>query len=234
MKILLTILLLLAGIFCYSQPDLNVQTNEIAQINELENIVRQFNYTRIENPKEIIVDGSPYLDEQFVEGTVALTTGVIYTKIPLRLNLYNEEIEFRNQSGKVFNINNPAAIREVTIGNAKYIFTDYKMHKKNIKILAEIISEGNISLLKHHQVKLTDARPAQTHRPSQPPRLVKMNSEYLIRKNNGIAEPFKSKKELLTILSDKREKAKEIISQHQLSLKNEQDLVTIIKHINDN
>ena len=169
-----------------------------------------------------------------MEGVVALTTGALYTRIPLRLNLYNEEIEFRNRSGKVFNINNPDAICEVTIGNAKYIYTKSNIHKENKKILAEIISEGNISLLKHYRIKLTEARPAQTHRAAQPPKLVKMPPEYLIRRNNGNAEPFKSEKELLALLSDKRDKAREIIRQQKFSLKNEQDLATIIKYLNEN
>lgn len=234
MKRFLTIFLLLTSLFCFSQPDLNVQTNEITQINELENIVRQFNYSRNTEPKEVTIEGSAYLEEDFVKGTVVLSTGAIYTHIPLRLNIYNEEIEFRNQSGKVFNINNPAGIRKVTMGDTKFIYTESKFHKENKKILAEIITEGTFSLLKHHRVKLTEGRPAQTHRAVQPPRLVKMPSEYMIRKNNGIAEPFKNEKELLSLLSDKRDKAKEFISRQKLSVKNEHDLVSIIKYINEN
>lgn len=216
-----------------AQPNLNVQTNEIAQINELENIVRQFNYTRNVTPKELHIEGSAYLDEQFREGIVALTNGVAYQKIPLRLNVFNEEIEFRNPAGRVFNINNPESVRELIIGNTKYIYTDIRSNKENKKILAEVIEEGNVSLLKHHRVRLTEGRAEQTHRPAQPPKLVRMPAEYLIRKTDGIAQLIKNEKDLLTLLPEKKEEIKGLLAQQKLSVKEEQDLVTLVKQLNE-
>lgn len=232
MKRFLTILLLLASLFSFSQPDLNVQTNEIAQINELENIVRQFNYTRITKPSEVAIEGSAYLDEQFTEGVVSLTNGAIYRKIPLRLNIFNEEVEFRNRSGKIFNINNPDSIRELKIGETKFIYTNLKLHHKTQKVLAEVIEEGNISLLKHYRIILTEPRPAQTHRQAQPPKFVKAPAEYLIQMENGQAHLFKNKKELLHLFVQQKEKLDDWIDQENLSIKNEQDLSSIVKFLN--
>ena len=224
--------LVLMSLWSMAQPDLRVQTNEIRQVNELENIVRQFNYTRNVTPKELNVEGSAYLDEQFKEGIVALTTGATYKKIPLRINVYNEEIEFRNPQGKIFNINNPASIRELIIGETKFIYADIRSNNEIKKVLAEVIEEGNISLLKHHRIRLTDSRPEQIHRPAQPPRFVRMPSEYLIRKEDGMAEPIKTEKDLLKILPEKHEKIKALLNQQKLSVKEEQDLATILRHLN--
>lgn len=223
---------LLINLYTYAQPNLNVRTDEIAQINELENIVRQFNYTRNVEAKEIEVEGSAYLDEQFVEGMVTLTTGTTYHKIPLRLNAYNEEIEFRNPRGKVFNINNPASIQELLIGETKFIYTDIKTHHGTQKVLAEVLEEGHFCLLKHHRIRLTDGRAEQTHRAAQPPKLVKMPSEYLIQKAGGMAEPIKNEKELLLAIPEKKEEVKELINKKNLSVKNEQDLATIVRLLN--
>lgn len=232
MKYFFISLLLLMSSFGIAQPDLKVHTNEISQINELENIVREFNYTRNVSPKEVKIEGSAYLDEQFVEGIVALTTGVTYHKIPLRLNVYNEEIEFRNPRGTIFNINNPASIRELTIGKAKFLYTDIKSNKQTKKVLAEVIEEGNFSLLKHHRIRLTEPRAEQTHRAAQPPRLVKMPPEYLIRNTNGITVPIRNEKDLLAIVPEKKEEIKKLIRQRELSVKDEQDLVTLIRMLN--
>lgn len=232
MKYFFTSLLVLISVLSMSQPNLKVQTDEIRQINELENIVRQFNYTRNVTPKELNIEGSAYLDEQFVEGIVALTTGATYQKIPLRLNVYNEEIEFRNQRGEVFSINNPESIRELIIGETKYIYTDIKSHHETKKVLAEVIEEGSISLLKHHRIKLTQAQAEQIHRAAKAPRLVRMPSEYLIQKANGIAEPIKNEKDLFSAIPEKREDLKGLIAQQNLSVKDEQDLATIVRLLN--
>ena len=178
------------------------------------------------------VEGSAYLDEQFIVGVVALSTGVKYSGIPLRYNVYNDLIEFRNNSGKVFNINNPEAISELSIGDSKFIYTDCKLHKNNKKLFTEVISEGDISLLKHHRIKLKPAKQAEIHKPAQPPMLVKMPSEYLIKKSDGNAQLFRNKKELLMLLSDKSEEINELIKQQNLSINEEKDLVTIVGYYN--
>lgn len=232
MKLLITVFALFVSVYSFGQANLRVQTNEIAQIGDLENIVRAWsiNNTYVTNIED--VEGSAYMDEQFINGVVTLNTGAKYSSIPLRYNVFNDLIEFRNNSGKVFNINNPEAISELTIGDSKFIYTNCKLHKINEKLFVEVISEGNISLLKRHRMKLQPAKQAETHRPAQPLKLVKMPSEYLIKKGSGEAQIFKNKKELLMLLSDKKEEISELINQQKLSLNDEKDLATIVGYYN--
>lgn len=232
MKLLITVLALCLSVYSFAQAGLRIQTNEVAQINDLENVVRAWSLNNTYEMKAEDVEGSAYLVEQFIVGVVALNTGAKYSGIPLRYNVYNDMIEFRNNSGKVFNINNPEAISELTIGDSKFIYTDCKLHKKNEKLFAEVISEGNVSLLKRHRMKLQPAKKAETHRPAQAPKLVKIPSDYLIRKSDGNTQLFSNKKELLMLLSDKSEEINELIEQQNLSINDEKDLVTIIGYYN--
>lgn len=234
MKLLFTAFALLLSVYSFGQPDLNVQTNERAQVGDLENIVRAWSLNHTLELKTEDVEGSAYLNEEFINGTVALNTGVIYSDIPLRYNVYNDLIEFRSTSGKVFNINNPEAINQLSIGNSKFIYTDCKLHKKSEKLFVEVISEAGVSLLKRHKMKLNPPKEAETHKPAQPYMLVKMPSEYLIRKSDGTTQLFKTKKELLLLLSDKSEKIDELIKHQKLSVNNENDLVAIVKYYNEN
>lgn len=215
-----------------AQPDLKVRTDEIGQVNAMENLMRALSYTRNIEIKEENIEGSAYLDEQFTDGVVALTTGATYTEVPLRYNVYNDEIEFRNRKGVVFNINNPASIRELTIGKSKFIYTDCKHRNENKKLFAEVIAEGNANLLKHHRIKLVNSKPAQTHRAAEPPKLVKIPSEYMIRTADGPAQLFKNEKELLKLLADKGKEIKELIKQQNLSIHQEEDLLAIIRFYN--
>lgn len=232
MKFLFTTLALFVSIFTFAQATLSVRTNEVAQANDLENLLRELSYTRNEEPKVENIEGSVYLNEEFVDGTVALTTGEKYSNIPLRYNIYNDEIEFRNTRGQLFNINNPDVIQNLTIGETKFIYIEYKLKKENKKLFAEVLSEGDVSLLKHNRLKLMPSQQAQLHKEAQPPRLVKIPSEYLIRKADGSAQLFNNEKELLTILADKGEKINSLIDQQKLSVNKEDDLIKIINYYN--
>lgn len=231
MKLFTTSLFILCFLYSFGQADLHVQTNEIAQINDLENMLRSMNYIASTEFTEEDIEGSAYLDEQFINGTVTLTTGVVYSNIPLRYNAYNDLIEFRGRSNEIFNINNPDGIRELTIGESKFIYTGSFDNKQNKKIFAEVITEGTITLLKHHRINLMAAKPAQTHKPAQAPKFIKASSEFLLKKEDGNAWLFKNEKELLGLLSNK-EKIKELIKKEKLSIHKENDLKRIIEFHN--
>ncbi|HET6556497.1 MAG TPA: hypothetical protein VFG54_04225 [Prolixibacteraceae bacterium] len=232
MKPLFTALALFFCLLSFGQATLSVQTNEIAQVNTMENLLRELSYTRELEPKVENIEGSVYLNEEFIDGTVALTTGANYSKIPLRYNVYNEEIEFRNTRGQLFNINNPEGIQALTIGESKFIYTECKLKKENKKLFVEVLSEGNVSLLKHHRLKLMPAKNAQTHTAAQPPKLVKIPSEYMIKTLEGSTMIFKNEKELLNLLADKREAISALIDQQKLSVNKEEDLIKIMDYYN--
>lgn len=232
MKLSITAFAFLTTVSCFAQPDLKVSVNNIAEINDMENLVRELSYTRNVETKIEEIEGSPYLEEQFIEGIVELSTGATYAGIPLRYNVYNDEIEFRNRKGEVYNINNSASIREVIIGESKFVYTDCKIKKENKYLFAEVIREGNVSLLKHHRLRLVASKPAQTHRKAQAPRLIKGPSEYLIRKVDGSTEHFRNEKELVNLLADKSDKIWELINGKKLSVHKEEDIIAIIDYYN--
>lgn len=232
MKLHFTAIALFVSVFSFAQANLSVKTNEIAQVNDFENLLRELSFTRFSETKVENIEGTAYLEEKFIIGIVTLTNGSKYADIPLRYNVYNEEIEFRGQNGKEFNINNPESIRELTIGDSKFIYTDCKLHKENKMLFAEVLSEGKVSLLKHHRVKLVAAKPAESHKAAQPPRLVKASPEYLIRKEDGSTQYFRNEKELVNLLADKSEEIQKLMKVQKLSVHKEEDIIAIVDFYN--
>jgi hypothetical protein len=62
MKLYITVFASLLSIYSFAQPNLNVQTNERAQVNDLENIVREWNFTNSLKLNVEDVEGSAYLN----------------------------------------------------------------------------------------------------------------------------------------------------------------------------
>jgi len=234
MKLLITAFALFLSVCSFGQPNLKVQTDEIGQVNAMENLLRALSYTNSYEIKEADIEGIAYLDENFTDGAVVLTTGAKYSGIPLRYNVYNEQIEFKNLKGEVFNINNPSSINELTIGSSKFIYVNFIHSNKDRHLFAEVLSEGKASLLKHHRLSLQPAKQAETHRAAQPPKFVKIPSEYLIKKEDGNVQLIKSKKELLLMLTDKSKEINEMITKEKLSVKDECDLTRIVNFYNRN
>ena len=233
MKLFLIILTVFASLLCFGQqPNLNTPVDMVDQVSNMENLIRALSFQTSMEPKAENVEGTAYLHDEFENGDVLLATGVKYTGIPLRYNVYNDQIEFRNQAGKVYNINNPEGIRELIIGDSRFIYVGCLRNKKMQGAFVEVISEGHISLLKHHRIKIQPAKPAQTHQEAQAPKFVKIPSEYLIRKADGVGQYFKNEKELLALLSDKKSEISKLISRENLSVNQEKDLIRIINFYN--
>jgi len=234
MKLLITVLALFLSVCSFGQAGLNVKTDEIGQVNAMENLLRALSYSNSIEIKEADVEGVAYLDTNFTDGVVVLTTGAKYADIPLRYNVYNDLIEFKNPKGEVFNINNPSSINELMIGSSKFIYVDFIHSNKEKHLFAEVITEGKASLLKHHRLSLQPAKQAETHRAAQPPKFVKVPSEYLIKKEGGNVQLIKTKKELLMMLTDKSKEINDMIAREKLSVKVESDLARIVDFYNQN
>jgi len=110
----------------------------------------------------------------------------------------------------------------------------FKTTSKDKHLFAEVIAEGKASLLKHHRINLQPAKQAESHRAAQPPKFVKVPSEYLIKKEDGNVQLIKSKKELLLMLTDKSKEINNMIAREKLSVKVESDLKQIVDFYNQN
>ena len=234
MKLLITAIALFLSVCSFGQANLNVKTDEIGQVNAMENLLRALSYSNSLEIKEDDVEGVAYLDTNFTDGAVVLNTGAKYSDIPLRYNVYNDLIEFKNPKGKVFNINDPSSIDELTIGSSKFIYVNFIHSNKEKHLFAEVLSEGKASLLKHHRLSLQPAKQAETHRAAQPPKFVKIPSEYLIKKEGGNVQLVKNKKELLLMLTDRSKEINDMIAREKLSVKEESDLKRIVDFYNQN
>lgn len=233
MKRLFAIIVPLLPIIGYSQqPSLNTPVDMVDMTSNIENLIRALSFPSNTETTELNVEGSAYINEEFTDGMVELSNGKKYSGIPLRYNAYNDLIEFRNKAGKIYNINNPAEVRGLTIGQSKFEYVEGK--KTGSGFFAEVLTDGNTRLLKHYRLKIQPAKPAQTHQEAQPPRFVKIPSEYLIRRPNGDVKPVRNNKDLLSLLADKNTAIEKLIRSERLSVSEEKDLIRIVNFYNAN
>ena len=103
----------------------------IMQMN-LDEFYKQFN-TKEYGHKivgESVVGGSPYEKAEFIPGMVVTKTGVHYIGIPLRYNIYSDEVEYKFRDRGVFVFERPEIIDSVYIGHEKFVYGSYSTGKK--------------------------------------------------------------------------------------------------------
>lgn len=70
------------------------------------------------------IQGSPYLNEFFLPGTIELSDGEIIENVPIRYNVNQDVIEIDND-GEILAINKPDKIRRVSFNERTFIYNPF-------------------------------------------------------------------------------------------------------------
>ncbi len=170
------------------------------------------------------VNGSPYDREEFIPGEIVTTSRQRYTGIPLRLNIYSNEVEFRNEEGKNFNIGVPELIDYVMIGDEKYIYAPYSVANRIQKGYFMVLTEGNAILLQKKNVILKPAEPAGAYKDPVPARFSKTEDDFYLRVLPAEAKRIKNRKDVAEILGDSTPEMEQFIKENKTRFNKAEDL----------
>ena len=188
--------------------------NEVAQNKKME----KFDITSVE--------GSPYLNNEFIKGELVTIDSVQYAGIPLRYNIYNDVIEFKKNDLEL-ELNNNFQLLYAIIDDAVFV------KAKNQEGYFTVQSSGPVYLLEKMNIRYSDAKAASGYRPATLPSFKNLDSDYYIQKKLGEeATVVKNEAELLEQLSDKKEELKVFIKNEKLKVSRGEDLVEIIEYYN--
>lgn len=181
--------------------------------------------------KEQEVAGSPYAQEHFMNGSVIQNDSIIYKQIPLKYNIYNDQILFKHNDGMEFYLAAPEKFKEIRIAGQRYIYRDFLKGNKKTNGYYELLEEGKISLLKKELIVLKEAQQAKAYKDPEPARFIMKPTEYYLLKDGNKIFAVKNEKHLLTLL-DHKEELKAFIKKNKLKTRKAEDLIRIISHYN--
>jgi hypothetical protein len=181
----LTILQLAVNLL-FSQPEIPSTFNQQMMLDNSE----------LEN-----VEGTPYLHEEF-------NTGVIYyggthkiEQIPLRLDLFRDRLEFKNEQGAVMAFVNPERMDQVVIGNEVFIYLS-KSNANKVSGFLKMWNTRSPFLLTKMDIKFKkgeEAKPFDLHEP-RPDRLERIPDKHYIMRDPKEIEKVTSVKKLIRYL----------------------------------
>jgi hypothetical protein len=188
------------------------------------------NYKNILTEKDI--KGSPYLNDEFETGSIYTVQRIQYADIPLRYNIFNDDIEFKTPTGEVQALATPEIVEKAVFGNTLMIYSPYLLGNKNKKGFFIILVEGKASLYAKPNVIFKDATEAAAYKEPEPAMFVKKSDEYFIRIGAGQAQIIGGKKELISAFPDNQDKIDSFISKNKIKINKPESLKELFDYYN--
>ncbi len=173
------------------------------------------------------VEGSPYLNSEFIKGELVTTDSVQYAGLPLRYNVYNDALEFKKNDVEI-ELNERFPLLYAVIDNTTIVKT------KNVEGYFLVRTSGPLYVLEKMNIKFIDGKPASGYRSATKPAFKNFKPEYYIQKDIG-KEAYKidSESDLLNLIPDKKQEVKDLIKKEKLKISKDGDLVEIINYYNN-
>ena len=179
MKKFVLTLFFIAGLtgFLFSQPLSYELKGMMDLLQTSKSISEVTKYTLTEND----IEGSPYLNDEFENGSIYTIQRLHYADIPLRYNIYNDNLEFKTPTGEILALAIPEIVEKAEIGNTLMIYSPYLQANKIKKGFLVVLEEGKISLYAKPGIMFKEATQRGAFKDPEPPKFLKKSDEYFIR-----------------------------------------------------
>ncbi|MGB5944264.1 MAG: hypothetical protein WBG71_15370 [Leeuwenhoekiella sp.] len=177
------------------------------------------------------VQGSPYLNEQFLPATIVLKGKEL--KKPLRLNVYKGVFEFKDRNGNIMNLNADPDI-QVKMKSSLFQVKNLPFNDTEKKCFVETLVDGKFSFYKLYGASFSKGVVAEdTYSVSTPPRFKTFIEYFIVQDAN-----FKSasnvrlkKKDILRYVDDPA--LKKYAKENNIRFKSEEEVVEALNYLND-
>ncbi|MFO7574308.1 MAG: hypothetical protein R6W67_04035 [Bacteroidales bacterium] len=177
------------------------------------------------------VKGTPYLMQDFVEGKIYTKSGDVFPG-EYRFDIFANRVQFMNND-VMYQVAYPDSVSKIEIGETtlKYVeYTDGDEVKKGYFI---VIEDGECLLLRQKNKVWYDALPAKPYQTPEPPRFGNGKDLIFLKNGDAPAEKVAGEKDVLRLMGPREAEAKRIIDREKLKVKKEEDLLKLIKILNE-
>lgn len=221
--------LLFAVIFILAPGTIFAQENYT--IRQLSDMVGQLNWSKNITKGSKDIAGTPYLDEEFKKGDVFYDGEFKITQVPLRLNLYNDEFEYKDKN-TILAFVNPSRIDKIVIENQTYIYVEKNSEHKLfgfVKMwnasLPSVLTKMKIDFLKEEELKpYVEPKPDRFDRAS--------DRHYIMKSKNEVLK-ITSVKKLIKSLENHAVELSEFAKKEKISAGDPEELAKLLVYFHE-
>ncbi len=178
--------------------------------------------------------GSPYLFDEWNQGTITMKDKNVILGKMFRYNLYTQQMQFISGEDTMA-IANPEEIEKIQFGGKTFIFTSYKAQGKDGKGYFELISDGNCRILKRWVVLyhvVDDENLNRNAASGEESNFMRDCNCFLQFGDAPAVQASHNKKEFLNCFNEDQDRVSKFIKQNSIKMKSESDLKAVVDFYN--
>ncbi|WP_273565793.1 hypothetical protein [Maribacter halichondriae] len=183
----------------------------------------------IDDQRDFVVEGSPYLDKEFKPGRWKLANRSSQ-EASMRYNGYYDAIQL-NQNGDTFYLRKSPDVT-AEIGGIRYEFVAYLNHGNLKSGYMTPLNQGNTVLyLRSTKILIPPRRPQHGYDLPKPPKFESRMEYYLKQKNRPAKALLNlSRKEVFAVLWDKYSELRKYAKQNKLDMRSQEEVIQVLKY----
>ncbi|MCD6564386.1 MAG: hypothetical protein J7K53_00430 [Bacteroidales bacterium] len=181
------------------------------------------------------IEGEPYYPgKEFTSGTIYHRDSTKTINVPMRLNHYIDQIEFKHGKNIMMFVK-PDEIDHIEFGHQTFIYSEFvpSIGKPDVGFF-EVMARGYCKLLYRRSSEIKrENLPVSDFSGGNYRDYFKITEEYYIKKGDEPAQFIrKSKRKILKALSDYTNELEDYINNNNLTLKSDDEVIDLIYHYN--
>lgn len=178
------------------------------------------------------IEGSPFLNDEFEIGTVYTTQKQEFVNVPLRYNIYNDQLEFKSPEGIIQALATPEILELAEFGDIQLVYESYILSKKTRKGFLILLAKGKASLYAKKEITFKEATIPAAYKDAEPPKFLKKSDEYLLKFGSNPAKLIGNKKDLIEAFPYNQDKVKSFISKNKIKTSKPESLTKLVNYYN--
>ncbi len=184
-------------------------------------------------PENIKYDGSPYLKDEFVSGIIFYDQKYRFEGIPLRYNIFNDEIEYKLPGKEtIYAISSYQPVDKVIIAGDTFVARNFFHNDVIIPKFFKILVSGEVSLLLKMEVDYIPEQAATAFLDARLAEFVRRPDDYFIIRHNNKPEKIQNLKKLIRSLEKHEDELLQFKKAEKISPRNEEELILFIEYFN--
>ena len=174
------------------------------------------------------VIGSPFANDEFIIGNVVLNNGDEYEDVPLKYNIYNDELYFKNLKDEML-LSFVIPVKSFKLAGQTYMSGYPEIDNFTKNSYYRLLAGNKIKLLSKSYKTIVETKPYNS---ANVEKKFESYKTYFIFKEGKMYRFKPSRKNLLDLFDSSGPKMEEYIKQEKINFKNDQDLVKLFDFIN--
>ncbi|SHF31608.1 hypothetical protein SAMN05444274_104400 [Mariniphaga anaerophila] len=205
---------------------------EVKQAVELLDFNRRHSGTNKASLAERDIKGSPFMNDEFIEGSIYTTSKTQFAGVPLRYNIYNDQIEFKVGENPAQALATPEIVEKIEFGDYLLEYAPFLSAKKIARGFFVVLEKGTVTLYARPRVAFEQAKKPEAYQDAVPARFLKRPDDYYIRVGKESAVLIANKKGLEDIFPEHKKEVSNFIKKHKVKVNKPETLKELVQFYN--